>query len=177
MDHKLAPLKTIDFDLFYHLMKRSFPSAEFRPRSKERQLLNQANFTVLTRYDLSGKKIDGFIAEWSFSDFLFLEHIAVDPNLRGHGIGSKMLCNYLEQAKKPVLIEVEAPTTDLAVRRIRFYKRLGFSLSSFGYVQPDLGQAGDHIDLLLMQYPNLLTEDKFKQRKKEIFQSVYGGES
>lgn len=177
MDQKLTPLKTIDFDLFYNLLKRSFPVAEFRSRSKERQLLNQANFTVLTRYDLSGKKIDGFIAEWSFNDFLFLEHFAVDPNLRGRGIGSALLSNYLEQAKKPVLIEVESPTTDLAVRRIHFYERLGFSLSSFGYVQPDLGQTGDHIDLLMMQYPNFLTEQDFKKRKKEIFQTVYGVEN
>jgi ribosomal protein S18 acetylase RimI-like enzyme len=174
MNQQLKPLKNGDFDLFYDLMRDSFPRAEFRSRDNELDLLNQMNFTILSRYDQSGKALKGFIAEWDFHDFLFLEHFAVQSSLRGHGVGSRMLKEYLEHADKPVLLEVETPTTDFAVRRIHFYERLGFTLSEFGYIQPDLQQSSEQVPLLMMQYPNSLTEQEFLARKKEIFRSVYG---
>ncbi|SFG72656.1 GNAT family N-acetyltransferase [Sporolactobacillus nakayamae] len=173
MNQRLKPLNHGDFDLFYDLMRESFPQAEFRSRDKELDLLNQMNFTILSRYDQSGKALEGFIAEWSFHDFLFIEHFAVQSSLRGHGIGSHMLSEYLEHANKPVLIEVETPTTDLAKRRIHFYERLGFTLSEFGYIQPDLQQTGEHVHLLMMQYPTPLTEQEFLACNEEIFRSVY----
>jgi ribosomal protein S18 acetylase RimI-like enzyme len=174
MNQQLRPLKHGDFDLFYDLMSDSFPRAEFRSRDKEFDLLNQMNFTILSRYDQSGKTLEGFIAEWAFHDFLFIEHFAVQSSLRGHGVGSRMLKEYLENADKPVLIEVETPTTDLAERRIHFYERLGFTLSEFGYIQPDLQQTGERVLLLMMQYPNPLTEQDFLAQKEEVFRSVYG---
>lgn len=174
MSQELKPLNRDDFDLFYDLLKNSFPRVEFRPRDKELDLLKQVNFTILTRYDASGNALDGFIAEWTFDDFLFLEHFAVQPSLRGYGIGSHMLKEYLEHANKPVLLEIEKPTTDLAVRRVHFYERLGFTLSKYGYIQPDLRQTGEQVPLLMMQFPNSLTEQEFLTRKEEIFHSVYG---
>ncbi|MDN3956563.1 GNAT family N-acetyltransferase [Sporolactobacillus laevolacticus] len=175
MTSELTHIKIQDFDLVYELMNHSFPSIEFRPRDKQFELLKRPNFTIYARYNSSDQTLDGFIAEWSFADFCFVEHFAVQPYLRGHGVGSEMMRQYLNQAKKQVLIEVEEPVTDLAIRRIHFYQRLGFVFSAFGYIQPDLRNSGEkEVTLRMMNYPTPLTKPEFLQRKKEIFQQVYG---
>ncbi|BBN98194.1 GNAT family N-acetyltransferase [Sporolactobacillus terrae] len=173
MNQNLQPLRHEDFDLFFQIMEQSFPSVEVRPRDHEYDLLNEAAFTLWARYDAANRFLEGFIAEWAFRDFLFIEHFAVAPKLRGKGIGGQMLKAYLRQADRPVLLEVEEPETELAERRIQFYRRNGFMLSSFGYVQPDLRRTGDRVRLRLMQYPQALSESEFQQRKAAIFHLVY----
>ncbi|MCL1632679.1 GNAT family N-acetyltransferase [Sporolactobacillus sp. CPB3-1] len=177
MSQILKPLCKKDFNLFYQLMEASFPEEEYRAYDEELHLLDKKAFSVLVRYDLSGRRIEGFIAEWRFRTCSFLEQLAVEPTLRGRGIGSEMLKSYLSQTDKPVLIEVERPSaSELAARRIDFYQRLGFILCSFGYTQPDLRPSGSRVDLLLMHYPFALSEHDLLARKKEIFHTVYGTE-
>lgn len=173
MNQNLQPLRHEDFDLFFQIMEQSFPNVEVRPRDHEYDLLNEDAFTLWARYDAANRFLEGFIAEWSFNDFLFIEHFAVAPSLRGNGIGGQMLKDYLRRTNKPVLLEVEEPETELAERRIHFYRRNGFRLSRFGYVQPDLRRTGDRVLLRLMQYPQALSEREFQQRKNAIFRLVY----
>ncbi len=65
-------------------------------------------------------KIIGFIAIWEFDDFVYVEHFALTESCRGLGLGSKMLKETAKLFEKPLCLEVEPPTTDIARRRIRF---------------------------------------------------------
>jgi len=53
-----------------------------------------------------------------------LDYLAVDPTIRGHRIGSRILTWLQEVRKHPFIVEIEStktPTTEEAVRRKRFY--------------------------------------------------------
>jgi hypothetical protein len=85
-----------------------------------------------------------------------------------------MLKEYLSHVVKPVFLEVEPPSTEIARRRINFYERIGFHLNKFDYLQPALQGGQKPLLLKNMTYPNPLEEVFFDYCKKIIFENVYG---
>ena len=55
-----------------------------------------------------------------FADFVYVEYLAVDPDIRGGGIGARILSQLRDGVRKPVVLEVEPPFNELAKRRIQF---------------------------------------------------------
>lgn len=161
-----------EFDQLYALMEESFPDSERRTYEGQKALLTDPHYRLVTKSD-THNRIIAFIASWEFAAFRFVEHIAVDPVMRGSGTGGKLMASYLEESPKPVILEVELPDTELAQRRIGFYKRLGFHLNPFDYVQPPLqkGQAG--LPLYIMSYPRPITAEEFSQYKDILYDTVY----
>lgn len=170
---ELLKLDEADFEKVYALMECSFPIEEVRPRENAKAQLKNSKYGIW----ISKNEVDhilGFIAEWDLGSNLFLEHFAVNPALRGAGIGSGMMAAYLSQAAKPVVIEVEDEKTETNFRRIYFYQRLGFHLSPYGYDQPVFrGDMSKKIPLKLMTYPKPLTAVGFETFKKQVFTKIY----
>ena len=160
-----------EFPPVYKLMQLSFPAAEFRSYEEELALFDLSNYQVLV-VEKSGK-IYAFIAEWKFKEFHYVEHFAVDPKERGNGIGTRIMVEYLQQVRLPVVIEVEASSTINAKRRIEFYERLGFVLSDIEYMQPALQKTSQEVLLRLMHYPTVIENKTLNEIKQEIFKAVY----
>ncbi|MFJ7731689.1 GNAT family N-acetyltransferase [Lysinibacillus sp. NPDC097231] len=161
-----------EFDKIFALMQASFPESERRTYSGQKGLLTDSHYRLITETD-NNNLIIAFLAAWEFPLFRFVEHIAVDPIIRGSGIGGKMMTAYMEESKKPILLEVEHPDTELAQRRIGFYERLGFYLNPFEYVQPPLQKGQDDLPLKIMSYPQLLTGEEFVLYKENLYRNVY----
>lgn len=173
MEIALTELAAKDFDQIYQLMKVAFIKEEIRTYESGLEQLKKADYRILISRN-SQNEIAGFIAEWDFAGFVFLEHFAVKESLRGSGIGSKMLAAYLKKTTKPVVIEVEDHQTEIDNRRIDFYQRRGFFLSDFGYLQPVLsGDGNKKIPLRIMSYPEPLSEAAYQTFKKAIFEKIY----
>lgn len=172
---KRSNLKRInkeDFSSFFELMEKSFPSTERRSCEDQRNLFKENSYKVFGHKDSNGKVV-AFIATWEFEDFIFIEHFAVHSKMRCNGIGSVMLKELLNEYKKPIFLEVEEPETDIAERRIRFYKRLGFNLNSFDYLQPPLQKHHEFLPLKVMSYPSKVNVEKFKNFKNQVYEKVY----
>lgn len=162
-----------DFPTIYSLMQKSFAPIEVRPYEMQLALLDNPYYKILVSLD-GNKNIQGFIAEWSFEEFTFLEHFAVQPELRNSGIGLGMMRSYLQNSAKLVIIEVEEDESELSRRRINFYRRLGYHLNGFGYFQPFMRDIpGNEIFLKIMSYPGDLNENICLPIKKKIFREVY----
>lgn len=161
-----------EFDEIFSLMEEAFPESERRTYSGQKELMANQHYRLITETD-NNNRIVAFLAAWEFPTFRFVEHIAVDPILRGSGIGGKMLTAYMKESKKPILLEVEYPDTELAQRRIGFYERLGYHLNSFEYVQPTLHKEQDDLPLKIMSYPQLLTNEEFILYREILYRNVY----
>lgn len=118
-------------------------------------------------------KILAFMGVWEFDEFRFIEHFAVDPALRGQGIGGEMLRAYLSRDTRRVVLEVELPNTDFAVRRIGFYQRMGLTLSDFPYTQPPLNPGDEWLPLLLMSSGGALTDAEAAAVRDTLYRVVY----
>ena len=72
-----------------------------------------------------GHQVQGFIAGALAGDHWEIENIAVDLPLQRTGLGSRLLCDFLNRIRKPgqsVLLEVRESNT--AARKL--YERIGF---------------------------------------------------
>ena len=79
---------------------------------------------------------------------------------------------FLEKSLQPVVVEVELPDNELAIRRIGFYQRLGFHLEEhFNYCMPNYNNKG-FTPMNLMIYPSLMSNEDCKNIAAEIYEKV-----
>ena len=157
---KFQRITTKDATLYNYmeqLMTASFPSEEYRPLEELRNYTDtKTHFycNIILHHDTPV----GFITYWDFGHFYYVEHFAIDPSLRNGGHGKNVLNHLCQQLNKPIILEVEMPEEEMAIRRINFYKRHSY------------------LPMLLMAHGNLECEKDFEQVKKCIYREVYKAE-
>lgn len=168
----LKKLKIKDFDEVYSIMEKSFPKDEYREYKKQKELLNIPIYSIYTLSSKSGK-IKAFIAVWEFKRFLFIEHLAVSPGYRNCGAGTQVLSEITTLFNKTACLEVEPKDTEIACRRIEFYKRNNFFFNEYPYIQPSLSKGKKPVPLFIMTFGSKVDEDTFKQIKDTLYSKVY----
>jgi len=155
----------------YKLMQQAFPPSEYRTYEDALNVLSRPNYNVFIVEEKG--VLQAFIAEWEIMAIKFVEHFAVSPEMRGQGLGTKVMRAYLGQTTSSVVIEVEAEDTLEARRRIAFYKHLNFALSDIEYKQPLLQKTPTDILLRMMHYPAGLSDKDLYAIRQEVFKTVY----
>jgi len=160
------------FNQIFSIMEISFPASEFRTREGQKALLADPHYRLITEENIKGSII-AFMAVWEFPEFRFVEHIAVHPAARGEGLGDMLMRDYIAESPIPVLLEVEPPGNEWALRRIGFYERLGFFLNAYEYMQPPLRKGQADLPLYVMSYARPLSGEEFALFKKQLYRDVY----
>jgi len=156
----------------FNLYTQSFPSSERRSwAGLEMELMSENSFNAHVL--LQNDKFVGFLNYWTFERFLYIEHFAVSSNLRGKNIGTEAMKILMEQTKLPILFEVEMPNNIMAVRRIGFYERLGFSVLSHNYAQPPYEGNGFIVPMLIMCNNTHFANTHFEMIKNTLYDEVY----
>ena len=96
----------------------------------------------------------GILFHWRGDGFHYVEHLAVSPLLRGQNIGSRTLAAFCEGRR--VILEIDPPEDEISVRRLGFYRRLGFHDCPLEYVHPSYSRPFEPHRLVLMGYPTPL---------------------
>ena len=133
------------YEPLMRLFMDSFPECERRPRGWfDRLVREEPRFhcmvcgmgdAMLCYWDLACE-VDGVRRR----PFVYVEYLAVREELRGGGMGSEVMREWLNGVGDvPVVLEVEPPVCALTRRRVRFYENLGFRLMPDYYVQPSYG--------------------------------------
>ncbi len=162
------------FNEFWTLYQDSFPACERRDKESQQLLFKNPRYKLVPYYK-DGNMV-AFMALWNLDNFLFIEHFAVRQDLRGNGYGSKIIDDIEKKYGRKIVLEVEPPENTIAQRRINFYKRLGFCLNDYYYVQPPYNKEGDAIRLYLMSYPIPIAPQKASVVIGSIYKHVYNGE-
>ena len=165
-------LRVEEFEAFYRLMEKSFPVDERRPAAAARALLEEPGYRVFVARDTDGSLL-GFLATWTLGEWLFFEHLAVDPERRNAGIGGRLLRDVVASAGLRVCLEVELPTDTLKQRRIAFYERNGFFYNEQPYVQPPLFAGQGSVPLRLMTTGGALDGADFEALRRLLYTRVY----
>ena len=138
-----------DYPRMLDLYLSAFPAEERRDVSDlVRLMCGEPRFHVLAAYDEAG--FAGFITYWDFSAFRYVEHFAISDACRGKGYGGAVIEHVKSATDLPILLEVEPPVTEQAVRRIRFYEKHGFCVSDYDYRQPPYRDGDEELVLRLM---------------------------
>lgn len=160
-----------EFEVIKNLYLTAFPPNERREFDElKKQIYNdECNVNLI----LIGEKVAGLIIFWNFNEFVFLEHFAIEPDLRGLGIGEKTLAEIKTLYQKTVILETELPNDELSLRRIRFYERNGFHKLSRTYFQPSYGSNKPEIELKLMSTNVDLPTETLDKYILQIREKVY----
>lgn len=151
-------LKTSAHNYFpeaWKLYITAFPSEERRSIDAQMKVMQLPNY----HFDIIIDKgtFIGFLLWWDFETIRYVDHFATAPAQRNKGFGTLILEKFINQNEKPMLLEVELPTSPINRRRIEFYERIGCILNQHYYEIPSLGKAQDPLQLLLMSYPTPLS--------------------
>ena len=170
----IRPVTEENFSPLYKRLIDAFPYEERRDEADEKKcfLKPQFNFCEITD---NGEGV-GLIVFWVFERFLFIEHIAVNKEIRSKGYGSKAIELIKAKYALPIILEAEAPGTEMQKKRIKFYEKLGFKINSYDYTQPSYHN-GDGVPLLVLSFPKLLDENEFDEFFKATRKAVYGIEN
>lgn len=156
---KVRSLSDPYFEEAWDLYTSAFPEDEQRSKTQQEYLLTHPlyHFNLI----LEKEKFLGFILWWEFEGLCFVDHFATSPQFRNQGLGTRILNTFKAQKDKGiVLLEVEHPTTEINKRRIDFYRRMDFQLNPHHYQMPSYTEGGDPVDLLLMSYPRIITQQE-----------------
>lgn len=160
------------FEEVFHLYTSAFPSYLRRTWSGLEMLLNKKPafkcIAIMHR-----KEFAGLLHYWTFEKFIFIEHFAIQPNLRNKGLGSKVLKKFLGTIDLPVVIETELPRNLISSKRIHFYERQGFFVTSNFYMQPPYEGSQVMISMLIMSTDYHFTNKNFSQIKSTLYKEVY----
>lgn len=158
-------------DLYF----KSFPPEERRSWESVKRLLQADCSAYNLKVIMCQEGFAGFISYWHFEEFCYVEHFAINPQLRGCGIGSSVLQQFVGEIDCPVVLEVElADSGEMARRRIAFYLRIGFEAhANFEYLQPSYGDSLPAVPLMLMTI-NAPSNFDLKKVAQILYREVYG---
>lgn len=155
------------------LMKSSFIEDELRNEDELRSLTDNNTIFAFNVIEADGNRA-GLITTWNFGKFIYVEHFATEPHLRGKGIGIHTLKLLSSLSALPIVLEVEPEhTSPDAVRRIRFYERAGFHTWQTPYIQPPYSQGKNSLPMNLMAHDLEETPECTQIVKALLYKHVY----
>jgi len=165
MEHfKIHQIKNADdphFDEFWKIYSASFPLNERRESDQQADVFKKPEYQV--DIYLSDNHVIGFIAYWTTTNFIYIEHLAIAPEVRSEGFGSAILKPFIEREPIPVILEIEPIIIDLTRRRLKFYESLGFVPNDHLHYQPPYHTSDQPLHLVILTYPNQIDEAPYRQ--------------
>ncbi|WP_262326973.1 GNAT family N-acetyltransferase [Carboxylicivirga litoralis] len=161
MFHHITTINDPVFMELWELYEKAFPLLERRTLTLQKLILNHRSYYCNAIF--IDNQFVGLILWWQLGDVIYIEHFAIEEEVRGNGIGMDVLEAFKNKAGKRIILEVELPTTEIGRRRIEFYQRAGFSLNTYKYFQLPLRPKAKKVELLLMSYSETLSLHEFKE--------------
>lgn len=167
----IGPLKDQYHEYFVQaiwLYEMSFPREERCPRTDFIHRIQRGENELYVVIDEN--RFIGFYTQWHFSSFEYIEHLAIVPDVRSKGYGSRIMRSLMENAKQPVVLEIERPYTQMGIARLKFYERLGFEIISDTYIQPPYECNQSPVEMYLMCYA---AENRLLCTLEEVVETLY----
>ena len=142
------------------LYENAFPPIERRDADEQARVMKKDDFHFTLMMTEEG--FAGIALYWETPDFIFLEHLAILPALRGKGYGSAAL-SLLKQTGKTVILEIEPPIDELTLRRRAFYERNGFQMTHHHHLQTRFRPDDSDLELKVLSYPHAINEAEYRQ--------------
>lgn len=156
---KVGSVADPQWAIAYRLYEASFPSFEQRSERDYVEALRDERFHAETVWDAD--RFVGLVFWWLADEgYVYLEHLAVDPALRGKSYGARILRDLCTRMGR-VWLEIDPPVDEISCRRRGFYARNGFFYNEYDYFHPSYQRPPHPHRLMVMSYPAALTPAEF----------------
>lgn len=146
---------------FYEIYAVSFPLYEQRDKSQQLTAFENKYYNLLVRKE--GELLSSFISYWEFEEYIYIEHLAVNPELRGQNIGSQTLMAFAETTDKTIILEIDPLRDEISRKRLKFYRNLGFQLNTYTHYHPPYNPEYPPHELLVLSLPEKLSKELYNQ--------------
>ena len=181
----LSKCSSQQFDKIYAIYEKSFPLSEQKSKEFFRTLFEREDYSTFICQNQD--EIEGFTIFYTplALDFILLEYMAINGNIRSKGLGSKLfqyaISKLYKVDTKPMLIEIDSTKDssenwEINNKRADFYRKNGCRIvENFDYI---LGLKSEYIasKMQLMIYsPNKehIEKKNLKRYIEEIYLNVY----
>lgn len=155
------------------LYREAFPQEERREEGQLLRLVEEKKEMVFNAVKADGD-LAGLFVYWEFEEFYYLEHLAVCPELRNRKIGQQVLDYADRELTGCRILEVEPPLTEIAARRIAYYRRNGYEVVEKTYEQPSYDGLKNGIPLWIMSnYREMNPAKAIDTIQKEVYRNNY----
>lgn len=168
-------LRTVDHHFYSEAMELyavSFPLHEQRMPASQEQIMGCGEYQFNLIFDEDS--MVGILLCWETGDFIYVEHFCILPEMRGRKYGDKAL-ELLKQRGKRVILEIDPPVDAISIRRKGFYERAGFQAAGVAHIHPPYRKGCDGHALVVMSYPEGLTEAEYRPFSQYLKTTVMGG--
>lgn len=169
-----SSLSSAELETLRSAYLESFPADEQRPWEQILSpMAEEFRFVPICDQD----EALGFATLWVLGKVVYVEHLLTLQQSRGRGLGTRVIESILEYCgERTLVLEVEHEgASDMASRRIGFYRRLGLSIQPIDYLQPPYTSEGAAVPLHLMCSKDLPLSD-LEQIKADLYRYVYRAE-
>ncbi|MEG0797079.1 MAG: GNAT family N-acetyltransferase [Odoribacter sp.] len=146
---------------------------------EERRRIEQLKYLMKTQANMYFNAIEcdgvlaGLFVYWDFTEFYYLEHLAVYGEMRNKKIGQQVLDWIKEHLKGSRLLEVEPADNEIAIRRIHYYQRNDYKILTKDYVQPSYDGTRSSLPLWIMGNEEYTDQSLLKKHVEMIKEQVY----
>lgn len=154
------------YPAFRQLYTHSFPDFEQRSDARQKQAFSAPNY-CLDLYCRQDEPI-GFLAYWSFDEYIYIEHFAVSPACRGQGYGSAILQAFITAHPLTVLLEIDPVTDEQSAARLKFYRRCGFVKNSYPHIHPPYHKEYEGHSLLVLSTPKEISDEAYARFSRDL---------
>lgn len=153
------------------LYKESFPKHEQREDISQKEILKCKEYHFDLIYDKN--LFIGIILYWETQDFLYVEHFCIGSKIRNQRYGQRAL-ELLKEKEKTIILEIDPPIDEISIRRKSFYERVGYKENSFKHIHPPYHKENKAHSLVIMSYPNLLSQTAYNKFDLYLKNKVMG---
>ena len=153
----------------WELYENSFPVAERRKLEDHLRASENNFFHPVSIWE--NKQFIGIVFYWEWSNYRYIEYLAVNPKLHGHGYGSKII-KRIRDSEHTIILEIDPLINELSVRRLQFYERAGFTLTPYRFMHLPYRLDGAPQELLILSFPKMITKEQHNDFLKFINQHV-----
>lgn len=153
------------FESAWQLYLQSFPEHEQRTREEQVKAMADTRCRFDAAYD--GERFVGLLIWWHYPAFVYVENLAVEPASRGGGYGSRILEHLKTLVDVPQVLEIDPLTDEVAIRRWRFYEKLGYVRNPYRHIHPSYRPGHAAFEMVLLSYPQVITTELYEVFRRE----------
>lgn len=168
---KITGINTRLFAEVDALYETAFPLHEKRDCEAKQSALSNASYSLYAWLD--GNQFVGMSGSWNLHGYSYIEHLAVNSELRSKGYGKRIL-DHILQMQPLTILEIDPLTTDIAHKRLRFYLNLGFLENSYEHYHPSYHEGIEDHGLIVLSYPHLLSDRQYTLFNEDLKSVVMG---
>ncbi len=140
------------------LYKTSFPLHEQREALSQEAILGNQEYRFSLIYEQN--LFIGLALYWEFGNYIYVEHLAILPEMRNKQYG-KLALTLLAEENKVLILEIDPPIDDISIRRKGFYERNGFIANPYPHLHPPYHKKDRGHELVVMTSPRQISEDEY----------------